>query len=215
MSISRTVAVLLHIGHANKHTTCTHLACVHTCSMDQGAPAAGQKRPRRPQAGCRHAAVFQLGQRAHGKKPRDRTTAAADAHVQGVSVLCAVQYCCVLLCVERWVCRMHIGGSIIVAHLCIWHVHLSPPSPSPTHPHTHTHQRAYTKVVPFSPGAGLVQWVHHTIPMVDYLVGSDKQSGAARRHAQPGDWDFVRCFNEFRKGTDRLRTCVQQQLVTP
>lgn len=64
------------------------------------------------------------------------------------------------------------------------------------------------QVVPFSPCAGLVQWVRHTVPMVEYLVGADKQSGAAARHAQHGDWNFVRCFNEFRKGNDKRRTYV-------
>jgi ataxia telangiectasia mutated family protein len=44
------------------------------------------------------------------------------------------------------------------------------------------------KVVPFSPAAGLVQWVEHTVPLTDYLLGRDldRRTGAASRWGQWG-----------------------------
>lgn len=39
------------------------------------------------------------------------------------------------------------------------------------------------KVVPFSPGAGMLEWVEYTIPMSNYLLGADKKGGAHARFA--------------------------------
>lgn len=49
------------------------------------------------------------------------------------------------------------------------------------------------QVVPFTPYSGLVEWVHNTVPLVDCLVGSDRQTGLHKRYAQPTDYSFMQC----------------------
>ncbi|KAK9814933.1 hypothetical protein WJX73_002395 [Symbiochloris irregularis] len=56
------------------------------------------------------------------------------------------------------------------------------------------------KVVPFSPFAGLLQWVEDTTPIMEWLVGAPGRSeGAHQRYAQPGDWQHVQCQNHMRE----------------
>ncbi|XP_047965261.1 serine/threonine-protein kinase ATM [Salvia hispanica] len=48
------------------------------------------------------------------------------------------------------------------------------------------------KVVPFTPSAGVLEWVDGTLPLGDYLVGSSRNGGA---HGCYGvaDWTFMEC----------------------
>ena len=51
-----------------------------------------------------------------------------------------------------------------------------------------------TQVVPFSPAAGLLEWVEDTEPLGKYLLGEDRVSGAHRRYARSGDYSFIDCY---------------------
>ncbi|MEW5311591.1 MAG: hypothetical protein WDW38_003293 [Sanguina aurantia] len=57
------------------------------------------------------------------------------------------------------------------------------------------------KVVPFSPNAGLVEWVGNTLAVSEYLIGKDqwRVTGAHTRFKRPGDYDFAFAFNELGK----------------
>lgn len=55
------------------------------------------------------------------------------------------------------------------------------------------------KVVPFTPAAGLLAWVENTLPLNDYLVGPDRNSGAHQRYAGPGDWSFYQCWQAMQR----------------
>lgn len=46
------------------------------------------------------------------------------------------------------------------------------------------------QVVPFSPAAGLLEWVEETVPLSEYLNGPDRASGAHARYARPGDLTY-------------------------
>lgn len=50
------------------------------------------------------------------------------------------------------------------------------------------------KVVPFSPTAGLVEWVGNTLPLGEYLLGKTRQGGAHGRYKRPGEWSFWTCL---------------------
>ena len=56
------------------------------------------------------------------------------------------------------------------------------------------------QVVPFSPAAGLLEWVENTEPLGRYLLGEDRMSGAHRRYARPGDYSFIDCYQVVDKG---------------
>ncbi|KAK3004627.1 hypothetical protein RJ639_019504 [Escallonia herrerae] len=47
------------------------------------------------------------------------------------------------------------------------------------------------KVVPFTPSAGVLEWVNGTIPLGDYLIGSMRNGGAHGRYGV-GDWTFAK-----------------------
>ena len=47
------------------------------------------------------------------------------------------------------------------------------------------------KVVPFTPCAGLLEWVDHTICLSEYLLGQDRVSGAHAKYAKRGDLSFM------------------------
>lgn len=55
-----------------------------------------------------------------------------------------------------------------------------------------------TQVVPFSPSAGLLEWVEHTLPLSDYLLGPTRTGGAHARYKRPGDLNWVGCYHEVR-----------------
>uniref|UniRef100_A0A0E0JD53 Serine/threonine-protein kinase ATM n=1 Tax=Oryza punctata TaxID=4537 RepID=A0A0E0JD53_ORYPU len=48
------------------------------------------------------------------------------------------------------------------------------------------------KVVPFTPSAGVVEWVNGTVPLAEYLVGSTRSGGAHGRYGT-GDWTYHQC----------------------
>ncbi|KAK9825683.1 hypothetical protein WJX81_003257 [Elliptochloris bilobata] len=50
------------------------------------------------------------------------------------------------------------------------------------------------KVVPFSPAAGLLEWVEDTLPLSDYLTGRSRTAGAHARYRRPGDITFVDAY---------------------
>ena len=56
------------------------------------------------------------------------------------------------------------------------------------------------QVVPFSPAAGLLEWVEETVPLGRHLIGEDRQSGAHKRYARPGDLSFYDCYTTIDKG---------------
>ncbi|KAF6985526.1 hypothetical protein CFC21_003377 [Triticum aestivum] len=47
-------------------------------------------------------------------------------------------------------------------------------------------------VVPFTPSAGVVEWVNRTVPLGDYLLDSNRIGGAHARYGT-GDWTFLQC----------------------
>ncbi|BDA48015.1 Serine-protein kinase ATM [Coccomyxa sp. Obi] len=55
------------------------------------------------------------------------------------------------------------------------------------------------KVVPFSPAAGLLEWVEDTEPLGTYLTGKERTSGAHARYARPSDYSFFDAYNIITK----------------
>ncbi|KAL4452130.1 hypothetical protein ABPG75_007792 [Micractinium tetrahymenae] len=55
------------------------------------------------------------------------------------------------------------------------------------------------KVVPFSPSSGLLEWVEHTQPMADYLLGPSRTSGAHMRYKRRGDYTWMQCYTDLYK----------------
>ncbi|KAG5035608.1 hypothetical protein JHK87_010518 [Glycine soja] len=47
-------------------------------------------------------------------------------------------------------------------------------------------------VVPFTPSAGVLEWVNGTLPLGEYLIGSMRNGGAHGRYGV-GDWSFLKC----------------------
>ncbi|XP_047054644.1 serine/threonine-protein kinase ATM isoform X1 [Lolium rigidum] len=66
------------------------------------------------------------------------------------------------------------------------------------------------KVVPFTPSAGVVEWVNGTVPLGDYLLGSTRTGGAHGRYGT-GDWTFFQCREHLATEKDKrkafLRIC--------
>ena len=56
------------------------------------------------------------------------------------------------------------------------------------------------QVVPFSPAAGLLEWVEDTVPLGRYLIGEDRMSGAHRRYARKGELSFFESYTAMDKG---------------
>jgi ataxia telangiectasia mutated family protein len=48
------------------------------------------------------------------------------------------------------------------------------------------------KVIPFTPSAGVLEWVDGTVPLLEYLLGSTRAGGAHGRYGA-GDWTFMAC----------------------
>ncbi|WVZ71912.1 hypothetical protein U9M48_020441, partial [Paspalum notatum var. saurae] len=59
-------------------------------------------------------------------------------------------------------------------------------------------------VVPFTPSAGVVEWVNGTVPLGEYLLGSTKTSGAHGRYGI-GDWTFLQCREYMMSEKDKRR----------
>ncbi|XP_072965614.1 serine/threonine-protein kinase ATM isoform X2 [Typha angustifolia] len=60
------------------------------------------------------------------------------------------------------------------------------------------------KVVPFTPSAGIVEWVNRTIPLGEYLLGSTRNGGAHGRYGM-GDWSFLQCREYMASERDKRR----------
>ncbi|XP_058227343.1 serine/threonine-protein kinase ATM isoform X4 [Rhododendron vialii] len=54
------------------------------------------------------------------------------------------------------------------------------------------------KVVPFTPSAGVLEWVNGTLPLGEYLIGSTRNGGAHGRYGK-GDWTFPKCREHMTK----------------
>ncbi|GIM12554.1 hypothetical protein Vretimale_15870, partial [Volvox reticuliferus] len=61
------------------------------------------------------------------------------------------------------------------------------------------------RVVPFSPTAGLLQWVEDTQPLNLYLLGKNYASGAHARYMPPGEWTWIQCYNHIKAATEAAR----------
>lgn len=60
------------------------------------------------------------------------------------------------------------------------------------------------KVVPFTPSAGVLEWVNGTLPLGEYLVGSTKDGGAHGRYGA-GDWTFMKCRQHMTVESDKRK----------
>lgn len=60
------------------------------------------------------------------------------------------------------------------------------------------------KVVPFTPSAGVLEWVDGTLPLGEYLIGSMRNGGAHRRYGT-GDWPFPKCREHMENGKDKRK----------
>ncbi|KAI9173943.1 hypothetical protein LWI28_009144 [Acer negundo] len=58
------------------------------------------------------------------------------------------------------------------------------------------------KVVPFTPSAGVLEWVDGTLPLGEYLIGSMRNGGAHGRYGI-GDWSFLKCREHMSNGKDK------------
>ncbi|XP_047341337.1 serine/threonine-protein kinase ATM [Impatiens glandulifera] len=54
------------------------------------------------------------------------------------------------------------------------------------------------KVVPFTPSAGVLEWVNGTLPLGEYLIGSTRNGGAHGRYGVD-DWTFPKCREHMAK----------------
>ncbi|XP_054822230.1 serine/threonine-protein kinase ATM-like isoform X1 [Prosopis cineraria] len=60
------------------------------------------------------------------------------------------------------------------------------------------------KVVPFTPSAGVLEWVNGTLPLGEYLIGSMRNGGAHGRYGI-GDWSFLECREHMAKERDKRK----------
>ncbi|CAI5991627.1 unnamed protein product [Closterium sp. NIES-65] len=58
------------------------------------------------------------------------------------------------------------------------------------------------KVVPFTPSAGLLEWVDGTLPLGEYLLGSTRKGGAHARYGG-SDWPFTTCREVMARESDK------------
>lgn len=58
------------------------------------------------------------------------------------------------------------------------------------------------KVVPFTPSAGVLEWVNGTLPLGEYLIGSTRDGGAHGRYGA-GDWTYVKCRQHMTVESDK------------
>ncbi|BBN18785.1 serine-protein kinase ATM [Marchantia polymorpha subsp. ruderalis] len=59
------------------------------------------------------------------------------------------------------------------------------------------------KVIPFTPSAGVLEWVNGTIPLGEYLLGSTRAGGAHGRYGGD-DWTFMMCREHMSTAKDKL-----------
>ncbi|KAL9337902.1 hypothetical protein Peur_069671 [Populus x canadensis] len=60
------------------------------------------------------------------------------------------------------------------------------------------------KVVPFTPSAGVLEWVNGTFPLGEYLIGSTRNGGAHGRYGV-GDWSFLKCREHMSNEKDKCK----------
>nr|XP_012571741.1 serine/threonine-protein kinase ATM isoform X3 [Cicer arietinum] len=60
------------------------------------------------------------------------------------------------------------------------------------------------KVVPFTPSAGVLEWVNGTLPLGEYLIGSLRNGGAHGRYGV-GDWSFLKCREHMANERDKRK----------
>ncbi|XP_074316262.1 serine/threonine-protein kinase ATM [Silene latifolia] len=60
------------------------------------------------------------------------------------------------------------------------------------------------KVVPFTPSAGIIEWVDGTLPLGEYLIGSSRNGGAHGRYGA-GDWSFAKCREHMMNAKDKRK----------
>ncbi|XP_062116268.1 serine/threonine-protein kinase ATM isoform X5 [Humulus lupulus] len=60
------------------------------------------------------------------------------------------------------------------------------------------------KVVPFTPSAGVLEWVNGTLPLGEYLIGSMRTGGAHGRYGV-GDWSFLKCREHMANAKDKRK----------
>ncbi|KAK9684733.1 hypothetical protein RND81_10G228300 [Saponaria officinalis] len=60
------------------------------------------------------------------------------------------------------------------------------------------------KVVPFTPSAGIIEWVDGTLPLGEYLIGSTRNGGAHGRYGA-GDWSFAKCREHMMNAKDKRK----------
>ncbi|XP_059644264.1 serine/threonine-protein kinase ATM [Cornus florida] len=60
------------------------------------------------------------------------------------------------------------------------------------------------KVVPFTPSAGVLEWVNGTLPLGEYLIGSMRNGGAHGRYGI-GDWPFPKCREHMAKEQNKRK----------
>uniref|UniRef100_J3KVN7 Serine/threonine-protein kinase ATM n=1 Tax=Oryza brachyantha TaxID=4533 RepID=J3KVN7_ORYBR len=60
------------------------------------------------------------------------------------------------------------------------------------------------KVVPFTPSAGVVEWVNGTVPLAEYLLGSTRSGGAHGRYGT-GDWTYHQCRETMTNEKDKRK----------
>ncbi|CAI8597663.1 unnamed protein product [Vicia faba] len=60
------------------------------------------------------------------------------------------------------------------------------------------------KVVPFTPSAGVLEWVNGTLPLGEYLIGSMRNGGAHGRYGI-GDWPFFKCREHMANERDKRK----------
>ncbi|WZZ44669.1 hypothetical protein YC2023_040928 [Brassica napus] len=59
-------------------------------------------------------------------------------------------------------------------------------------------------VVPFTPSAGVLEWVDGTIPLGDYLIGSSRAGGAHGRYGI-GNWNYSKCREHMSSAKDKRK----------
>ncbi|CAA7402290.1 unnamed protein product [Spirodela intermedia] len=60
------------------------------------------------------------------------------------------------------------------------------------------------KVVPFTPSAGVLEWVNQTVPLGEYLIGSSRNGGAHGRYGK-GNWSFLHCREHMTNEKDKRK----------
>uniref|UniRef100_A0A2C9VS06 Serine/threonine-protein kinase ATM n=1 Tax=Manihot esculenta TaxID=3983 RepID=A0A2C9VS06_MANES len=60
------------------------------------------------------------------------------------------------------------------------------------------------KVIPFTPSAGVLEWVNGTLPLGEYLIGSTRNGGAHGRYGI-GDWSFPKCREHMSNEKDKRK----------